>query len=84
METVVAEDRGNYALLARGERFAVVERRNDRLYNCHDEHRDGIAATDLSQVSKIVDEQDWVDEPTARTALEEAVSRWTELAERMR
>jgi hypothetical protein len=84
METTVAEERGNYLLLARGERFVIVERRNDRLYNCHDEERDGIAADDLSDISKIVDEQDWTDEPAARAALDEAASRWTDLAEHMR
>ena len=84
METVIVEDRGNYLLLARGEHFAVVEKRNGQLYNCHDERRDGIAADELSRVTQIVDEQDWVDKSTARAALEEAVARWTELAERMR
>jgi hypothetical protein len=84
MEAMVADDKGNYLLLARGELFAVVERRNGRLYNCHDEDREGIEPRELARVSQIVDEQDWVDETTARAALEEAVARWTELAERMR
>ena len=84
MKAMIAEDRGNYLLLARGELFAVVERRNGRLYNCHDEDREGIEARELARVSQIVDEQDWVDETTARAALIEAVARWTELVERMR
>ena len=33
--TVVAEQ-GSHLLIADGERYAVVERREDHLYNCHD------------------------------------------------
>ena len=84
MNAISVEEKGNYLLLARGGLFAVVERRNGRLYNCHDEKREGIGPDELARVSQIVDDQDWVDESTARAALEDAVARWTELAERMR
>jgi hypothetical protein len=81
--TIVAET-GTYLLVARDNRFAVVERRNNRLYNCHDGKRRGIPLNDLSAVCEIVDEADWVSRPTAQAALDEAGSRWTDLAERMR
>ena len=39
---------------------------------------------DLSALAEIVDEADWVDEAVARRAFNEAGSRGTDLAERMR
>jgi hypothetical protein len=81
--TIVAEQQ-NYLLVARGDRFAVIERRNGRVYNCHDGKRDGICLDDLPAISGILDEGDWVDKSTAQAALDEAVFRWTELAEHMR
>ncbi|MDQ2802473.1 MAG: hypothetical protein M3Y41_07235 [Pseudomonadota bacterium] len=81
--TIVAE-KGTHLLIARGDRFVVVERRNNRLYNCHGGQRDGIAADDLSAIAEIVDETDWVDEAAARRAFSEAGSRGIELAEHMR
>ena len=80
--TVVAE-RGTHLLVARGDRFAIVERRNNRLYNCHGGKRDGVAADDPSALAEIVDEADWVEEAVARKAFTEACSRGTDLAERM-
>lgn len=84
MKATVIEEGGSHLLIARGSRFVVVERRNNRLYNCHGGKRDGIAADDLSAIVEIVDETDWVDEAVARRAFTEAVSRGTELAQRMR
>ncbi|MDQ2736599.1 MAG: hypothetical protein M3Y55_16780 [Pseudomonadota bacterium] len=84
MNVTVVEERGSHLLIVQGDRFAVVERRNNRLYNCHGGKRDGIAADDFSAVAEIVDETDWVDEAAARSALDEAFSRGTELAKGMR
>jgi hypothetical protein len=84
MNATIVEEKGTHLLIARGDRFAVVERRNNRLYNCHGGKRDGIAADDLSAIAEIVDETDWVDEAAARRAFNEAGSRGTELAEHMR
>jgi hypothetical protein len=82
--TIVAE-KGTYLLVARNDRFALVERRNSRLYSCHGGKRSGIPLDDLSAaVCEIVDEGDWVSRPTAQAALDEAGSRWTDLAEHMR
>jgi hypothetical protein len=83
MNATVVEEKGTHMLIGRGDRFAVIERRNNRLYNCHGGKRDGIAAADLSAFAEIVDEADWVDEAVARRAFSEACSRGTDLAERM-
>ena len=84
MKVSFVEESGSHLLLTRGDRFAIVERRNNRLYNCHDGKRDGIAADDFSAIHQIIDENDWVDEPTGRAAFNEAVSRRKELEEGMR
>jgi hypothetical protein len=83
MNATIVEEKGTHLLIRRGDRFAIIERRNNRLYNCHGSKRDGIAADDLSTLAEIVDEADWVDEAVARRAFNEAGSRGTDLAERM-
>lgn len=40
MNTTIIEERGSHLLIARGDRFAVIERRNHHLYNCHGGKRD--------------------------------------------
>jgi hypothetical protein len=70
-------------LIGRGDRFAIIERRNNRLYNCHGGKRDGIPLEDISAVSTILDERDWTDRATAQAAFNEVVSRGTQLAQRM-
>ena len=84
MNATIVEEKGTHLLIRRGDRFTIIERRNNRLYNCHGGKRDGIAADDLSVLAEIVDEADWVDEAVARGAFNEAGSRGTDLAERMR
>ena len=84
MNETIVETKGTHLLIARGDRFVVVERRNNRLYNCHGGKREGISADNLAAIGEIVDEADWVDEAAARRAFKEAVSRGTDLAERMR
>jgi hypothetical protein len=78
--TVVAE-RGTHLLIADGERCAVVERRNGRFYNCHDDKR--IPADDLSGVTAILDERDWTDGETAQATFNAATQRGDDLAQRM-
>lgn len=84
MDVTIAAENGSYLLVARADRFVVVEKRNNRLFNCHDDNRAGLPLDDLAAISGIVDEDDWVDEATARKALDEAVSRWTQLSDHMR
>ena len=84
MHVTIAAERGTYLLVACENRFTVLERRNGRLYNCHDEKREGIPLERFSSISEIVDDGDWVDEPNAQAAFDEAAARWTNLAEHMR
>lgn len=84
MNTSIIEASGSHLLIARGDRFAVIERRNHHLYNCHGGERDGTATDDLSAIPEVVNVSDWVDEATARAAFNEVVSKGTDLAERMR
>lgn len=84
MNPTIVEEKGTHLLMARSDRFAVVERRNNRLYNCHGGKRDGIAAGDLSAIAEILDETDWVDEAVARRTFNEVGSQGTGLAEHMR
>ena len=58
--TIIA-DQGTHLLIGQKDRFAVIERRNGRFYNCHDERREGIAPDELSAVSKILNDSDWTD-----------------------
>ena len=83
MEFKVVAEQGTHLLIAHGERYAVIERRNDRFYNCHDDKRDGVPADNLSAVARILDEGDWAGKEAAQAAFEEVVSRGTGLAERM-
>ena len=84
MTATIVERKGTHLLIARGDRFAIVESRNGRLYNCHGGKRDGVAADDPAAVAEVVDEADWVDEAAARRALDAVASRGTDLAERLR
>ena len=58
MNATIVEEKGTHLLIRRGDRFAIIERRNNRLYNCHSGKRDGIAADDLSALVEIVDGAD--------------------------
>jgi hypothetical protein len=84
MSVIIAAEQESYLLVARGNRFAVVEKRNNRLYNCRCGKRGGVPLDDLSAVSAIVDEDEWVDRRTAQASLDEAAARWRYLAEHMR
>ena len=85
MDTRIIRRTGTHILIRHGNRFAIFERRNNRLYNCHGGKRDGIAADDLaSAIEALLDDADWLDEDTARQAFNEVVFQGTELAEKMR
>jgi hypothetical protein len=84
MNVTIITEQGTHLLIACGERFAVIERRNNRLYNCHDGKRDSISLDDLRAISKILDESDWTDRPTAQAMFHEVVARGTELAQHLR
>ena len=84
MDVTIITEQGTHLLIARTDRFAVIERRNNRLYNCHDGRRDGIPLDDLPGISKILDESDWTDRATAQATFHEVVAHGTELAQRLR
>ena len=80
MHVTIAAERGTYLLVACENRFTVLERRNGRLYNCHDEKREGIPLERFSSISEIVDDGDWVDEPNAQAAFDEAAAQVDEIS----
>jgi len=88
MNVNVVSERETYLLVTRsdypGGRFAVVERRNGRLYTCRSCKRAGVPLDQLSALSEILDESDWMDRATAEAKLDGAAMRWRELAEHMR
>ena len=83
MDVTIVAEQGTHLLIGCNGRFAVVERRRNRLYNCHDGKREGIPLEGLSAVSKILDERDWTDQATAQATFDEVITRGTQLAERM-
>lgn len=77
---IVAES-APYLLIVREDRFAVVERRNGKIYNLHSLHRRPALMTDAGALSIVGG--DWCDELTARRLFSDVVSRYIELAERL-
>jgi hypothetical protein len=83
MRTIrIAAEKAPYLLIARGDRFAVVERRNGRLYKLHCGTRDAMPMTDEGAATIVGNT--WCDESRARQIFSDVVTRYTELAERMR
>ncbi len=83
MDVTIVADEGTHLLITQGGKFAIVERRNNHLYNCHDGKRVGIPLSDLSAIAQILDEGDWIDKIAAQAAFNEVIARETLLAERM-
>jgi hypothetical protein len=83
MPIAIAAQQGSHLLITDGERYAVIERREDHFYNCHDHQRQGIPATDLSVVPAILDKDDWTDAETARSTFDAVAARGSQLAQRM-
>ena len=78
----IAEERAPYLLLARGDRFAVVERRNGQLYNLRGGRRQPDALTETGAEHAVG--TDWGDETRARRRFHEITARYRDLAEHMR
>ncbi len=83
MDVTIVADEGTHLLVTQGDQFAIVERRNNHLYNCHDGKRAGIPLNDLPALAKILDERDWTDKVTAQAAFNEVVACGTQIAEHM-
>jgi hypothetical protein len=77
----ISKEQASYLLLARGELFAVVERRNGHLYNLHWGQREPDALTDQGAEHTVGN--DWCDEISARRLFNEVTARYRELAEHM-
>ena len=84
MNVEIIEDQETYLMIAQDDRFAIVERRNNRLYHCHDGKRDGIPLDQLSEIGKLLNPHDWMNEATARAAFENIVGRSVQLREMIR
>lgn len=83
MAVTIVADQGTHLLICQDNRFAIVERRNNRLYNCHDEKRDGIPLDRIADIGTILQAGDWADQASAQTAFDEIIARGTQLSERM-
>lgn len=83
MDVIIVAEQGTHLIIGQGERFAVVERRNSKLYSCHDGAREGIPLDDLSLIGNILNEGDWTDKATAQAKLNEIAERGAQLAQRM-
>ncbi len=83
MTVTIIADRGSHLLVSQGERCAIIERRADRLYSCHDGKRDGIPLARIDDIGTILRDEDWIDKASARSAFDEIVERGTHLSETM-
>ena len=77
----IVEEQASYLLLARGDRFAVLERRNGQFYNLHRGRREPDPLTDRGAEHAIGN--DWCDEISARRLFNEIATRYCNLAERL-
>jgi hypothetical protein len=83
MSVTIVAQQGSHLLIANQEHYAVIERRHDRYYNCHDAARAGIPASTLSEIGTILDPGDWTDRGTAQAEFEAITQRGSELAQRL-
>ncbi len=84
MDVSIVADQGTHLLVRQTSRFAIIERRNNRLYNCHGSKRTGVAADRISDVATILDDDDWTDEAAARKGFDEIVAQGAQLGQTMR
>jgi hypothetical protein len=77
----IVEERAPYLLLASGDRFAVVERRNGQFFALRSGERVPAPATPSGAEAVVGD--DWQDEAAARQQFEEIVTRYKDLEERI-
>lgn len=78
----IVERHAPYLLIARQDRFAVVERRNGKLYNLHCGRRTPGEMTDTGALDVVG--KDWCDEDMARRLFNEVTTRYDDLAEHIR
>ena len=78
----VVDSRGSHLLIERNGRFAVVERRNGRLYATSDGDRRAHPDTPAGMAAA-ADETGWTDEGRARQSLAAIAERGDELARKI-
>ncbi len=77
----IVEERAPYLLISYRATFAVVERRNGKLYSLHGGPRAPAPMTPAG--AQAVVGTDWSDEKTARRVFNDVVARYAELAEHL-
>ncbi len=83
MTVTIVSQQGSHLLIADHDRYAVIERRHDQYFNCHDAGRAGIPVSALSEIGTILDASDWTDRKSAQASFDSITQRGTELAQRM-
>jgi hypothetical protein len=78
----VVEQRGTHLLVQRDGQFAVVERRDDRVYSVRDSARDGQPDT-LEGIAAAATESGWQDETPTRRLFDDLTRRGDDLAKRI-
>jgi hypothetical protein len=78
----IVEHEGSHLLVRRGDSFAILERRNGRLYDVRGEDRTGHPDSPEGIVAA-VGPDGWGEEAATRAAFAEAVARGKELASRI-
>lgn len=76
----IVDERGSHLLVSAGGRFAVVERRNGKIYPARGGSRQAFPDTPDGMLAAIGD--DWADKATALRLLEEIAKRGEALARR--
>jgi hypothetical protein len=77
----IVEERAPYLLIAHKAQFAVLERRNGKLYSLHGRHRAPASMSDAGAHAAVG--TGWRDEKTARRIFSDVVTRYTDLAEHL-
>jgi hypothetical protein len=79
----IVEEHGSLLLIRAGFRFAVVERRSDRIYPMMPGEREGEPIT-AEGIAKVIAEEGWLSEPEARQVFKELSTRGDRLARVLR
>jgi hypothetical protein len=79
----ILEERGSFLLIRAAAGFAVVERRNGRIYPMKPDEREGVAMT-AEAVSALLAEEGWLPEREALRLFDELGDRGDRLARTLR
>ena len=79
----IVEEHGSFLLIRAGSRFAVVERRDGRVYPMMPGERESEPIT-AEGIAKVIAEEGWLPEPEARQLFKELSTRGDRLARVLR